>query len=128
MKSDWHCVSERGTTGYEPLIYRDNRLRVRLALLEGSGFRHIGFRIQGLGVRRVADAVPVGTYKYIYCVSHARVRLALRFRGGLVFEAHRLLYHSPLGLRVIKKKRRVSDARVRQPQCEFRGQGFGLEV
>jgi len=28
-----------------------------------------------------------------------------RFRGGLVFEADRLLYHSTLGLRVIKKKR-----------------------
>jgi len=29
-----------------------------------------------------------------------------RFRGGLVFKAHRLLYHSTLGLRVIKKKKR----------------------
>jgi len=29
-----------------------------------------------------------------------------RFRGGLVFEAHRLLYQSTLGLRVIKKKKR----------------------
>ena len=29
-----------------------------------------------------------------------------QFRGGLVFEAHRLLYHSTLGLRVIKKRRR----------------------
>jgi len=29
-----------------------------------------------------------------------------RFRDGLVFKAHRLLYHSHLGLRVIKKKRR----------------------
>jgi len=29
------------------------------------------------------------------------------FRGGLVFEAHRLLYHSTLGLRVIKKKKRT---------------------
>jgi len=29
------------------------------------------------------------------------------FRGGLVFEAHRLLYHSTLGLRVIKKKKTV---------------------
>jgi len=29
-----------------------------------------------------------------------------RFRGGLVFKAHRLFYHSTLGLRVIKKKRR----------------------
>ena len=27
-----------------------------------------------------------------------------RFRGGLVFKAHRRLYHSLLGLRVIKKK------------------------
>ena len=32
-----------------------------------------------------------------------------RFRGGLVFKAHRLVYHSTLGLRVItKKKRRTS--------------------
>ena len=29
-----------------------------------------------------------------------------RFRGGLVFKAHRLLYHSTLGLRVIKQRRR----------------------
>ena len=29
-----------------------------------------------------------------------------RFRGGLVFKAHRLLYHSILGLRVIKKKKK----------------------
>ena len=29
-----------------------------------------------------------------------------RFRGGLVFKAHRLLYHSTLGSRVIKKKRK----------------------
>ena len=28
-----------------------------------------------------------------------------RFRGGLVFKAHRLVYHSPLGWRVIKKKK-----------------------
>ena len=29
-----------------------------------------------------------------------------RFRGGLVFKAHRLLYHSTSGLRVIEKKRK----------------------
>ena len=29
-----------------------------------------------------------------------------RFRGGLVFKTHRLLCHSTLGLRVMKKKRR----------------------
>jgi len=32
-----------------------------------------------------------------------------RFRGGLVFKAHRLLYHSTPSLRVIKKKRRPAD-------------------
>jgi len=30
----------------------------------------------------------------------------LRFRGGLVFKAHRLLYHSTLGVRVTKKKKK----------------------
>ena len=30
------------------------------------------------------------------------------FRGGLVFKTHRLLYHSTLGLRVIKKKKYFS--------------------
>ena len=28
------------------------------------------------------------------------------FRGGLVFKAHRLLYHSTLGARVTKKKKK----------------------
>jgi len=31
--------------------------------------------------------------------------------GGLVFKAHRLLYHSTLGLRVIKKKRSMPGVR-----------------
>ena len=30
-----------------------------------------------------------------------------QFRGRLVFQAHRLVYHSTLGLRVIKKKKKV---------------------
>ena len=30
-------------------------------------------------------------------------------RGGLVFKAHRLLYHSTLGWRVIKKKQKKPD-------------------
>ena len=34
-----------------------------------------------------------------------------RFRGGLVFKVHRFLYHSTLGLRVIKKKKKKSGAR-----------------
>ena len=36
-----------------------------------------------------------------------------RFRGGLVFQAHRLFYHSSLGSRVIKKKRRYRRTRRR---------------
>ena len=35
-----------------------------------------------------------------------------RFRGGLVFKAHRLVYHSTLGLRVIKKIKRHRHAAV----------------
>ena len=36
-----------------------------------------------------------------------------RFREGLVFKAHRLLHHSALGSRVIKKKKSVRSPRVR---------------
>ena len=47
-----------------------------------------------------------------------------RFRGGLVFKAHGLLYHSTLGLRVIKKKRRLEEGRrdnrgSRPPESEY---------
>ena len=35
-----------------------------------------------------------------------------RFRDGLLFKVHRLLYHSTIGLRVIKKEKRKSE-RVR---------------
>ena len=38
-----------------------------------------------------------------------------RFRGGLVFHAHRRLYHSILGLRAINKRRRR--------RCELEGTG-----
>ena len=37
-------------------------------------------------------------------IAHLLRRNVKRFRGGLVFKAHRLLYHSTLGLRVIKTK------------------------
>ena len=36
-----------------------------------------------------------------------------RFRRGLAFQAHRFFYHSTLGLRVIKKKRRFKERRLR---------------
>jgi len=48
-----------------------------------------------------------------------------RFRGGLVFKAHRLVYHSTLGVRVIKKKKRDTIAlsthpMIRDPPAGFR--------
>ena len=46
----------------------------------------------------------------------ARQSVAARSCGGLVLKAHRLLYHSTLGLRVIKKKEKfgvLGDKRVR---------------
>ena len=39
-----------------------------------------------------------------------------RFRGGLVFKAHRWLYRSTLDSRVIKKKRKVT-GRTRPTRC-----------
>jgi len=44
-----------------------------------------------------------------------------RFRGGLVFKAHRLLYRSTLGLRVIKKKKKKQHARLGNTVKWFRG-------
>ena len=38
-----------------------------------------------------------------------------RFRGGLVFKAHRRVYHSTLGLRVTKEKDREDAERPRAP-------------
>ena len=43
-----------------------------------------------------------------------RVHSAADGRGAeLVFKAHRLLYHSTLGLRVIKKRRRMAGGQTR---------------
>ena len=42
-----------------------------------------------------------------------------RFRGGLVFKVHRLLYHSTGGLRVIKKKKKKG-RRSRSPHQQMR--------
>jgi len=64
--------------------------------VSGFGFFGLGFRVSGFGLKR-------GTLG----------RNVKRFRGGLVLKAHRLLYHSTLGSRVIKKKK---------------VQGFGLRV
>jgi len=47
-----------------------------------------------------------GVHSGVRCRVHEGVcRNVKRFRGGLVFKAHRLVYHSTLGWRVIKKKK-----------------------
>jgi len=43
-----------------------------------------------------------------------------RFRGGLVFKAHGLLYHSPLDSRVIKQKKGAPRTRAPAPRLETR--------
>jgi hypothetical protein len=43
-----------------------------------------------------------------------------RFRGGLVFKAHRLLYHSTLGLRVVKKKKKTVVVQPGVRSCQDR--------
>jgi len=44
-----------------------------------------------------------------------------QFRGGLVFKAHSLLYHSTLGLRVIKKKRFNEEIQSKHAFCYLPG-------
>jgi len=45
-------------------------------------------------------------------------------RGGLVFKAHRLLYHSTLGMRVIQKKKRTCVRLRRYLHCLTGLQGY----
>ena len=48
-----------------------------------------------------------------------------RFRGGLVSRAHNILYHSTLGLRVVKKKRNRAEDQNLRNRDEDRVGGFG---
>jgi len=69
-------------------------------------------------------------------ISVRTVTIVKRFRGGLVFKAHRFLYYSTLGSRVIKKKKEyrdcVLDARASQPSLvrglRFTVYGSGFRV
>ena len=58
-----------------------------------------GVLLPGMPARLVRGHVTAARY--------VLSRNVQRFRVGLVFKAHRLLYHSTLGLRVIKKKKSV---------------------
>jgi hypothetical protein len=55
------------------------------------------------GIRRRPGRNPFPK-KLIWCGSEGRRNLK-RFRGGLVFKAHRLVYYSTPGRRIVKKKK-----------------------
>ena len=77
---------------------RTNRPRVR-GVYNACASRRITRRILKL------RAVPSGTVLNLRTTTSQNVQ---RFRGGLVFKAHRLVYHSTLGLIVIKKKKNLT--------------------
>jgi len=60
----------------------------------------LGFQVK---VNKTVEVVPssLGSGHQ----SRDSIRNVQRLRGGLVFKAHRLVYYSTLGLRVMKKKR-----------------------
>jgi hypothetical protein len=86
---------------------------------DGSGFKvqGSGFRVQGSGFRVQGPGFRVGVVVTVHLQMGGRLSRNVKwFRGGLVFQAHRLLYHSTLGSRVIKKKKRMGG---RRPACHL---------
>ena len=75
--------------------------------VSGFGFRvsGIGFKVQGVGRWISPSGEAGGECGDAWWLSSSGLPVK-RFRGGLVFKAHRLVYHSTLGSRVIKKKKR----------------------
>jgi len=69
----------------------------------GFGAWGLGFGCWGLGLGGSCVGLMVEGAPLFQLLR----RNVIQFRGGLVFKAHRLLYHSTLGLRVIKKKKKV---------------------
>ena len=83
---------------------------------------NIGVQRSGCGARKVrTDLEQTRVHKQDSCVRHSKAETLLQnilhrnvlwYRGGLVFKAHRLLYRSTLGLRVIKKKKQVRHSKA----------------
>ena len=69
-----------------------------MGAVKSSGAGAVNTSCVVLGRRESAKAVARG--------GRGVRRNAKRFRGGLVFKAHRLLYHLTLGSRVKEKKRK----------------------
>jgi len=78
--------------------------------VQGAGFRAwgLGFRLVEFGVVRLVLLEDLhGALGHLDLEHQEVLHLAQQAhltRGGLVFKAHRLVYHSTIGLIVIKKK------------------------
>ena len=68
---------------------------------------HAGIQRMQHDLRRLAWDEFIGTLKVQFSISEQlHYRIVQRFQGGLVFQADRLVYHSTLGSRVMKKKKK----------------------
>jgi len=73
-----------------------------------------------LVVEEDGELEPEAEGTLLVLIVHGNLRL---HRGGLVLKAHRLLYHSTLGLRVIKKKKTCACSAENAPNVRKRLQG-----
>jgi len=73
----------------------------------GFGGWCLGFGVWGFWsiAKHYVDSRALNVFVERFRGHRAELKVLKRFRGGLVFKAHRLLYHTALGLRVIKKRR-----------------------
>ena len=102
-----------------PITFSERFIQGLRMVFQGLGFKVV---IDTGGVPREKQMLKGHTYPESYITKYTSIRrkyespakLATcfwrRFRGGLVFKAHRLLYHSTLDLRVIKKKKKDETA------------------
>ena len=78
--------------------------------MQGAGCRvqGAGCRVQGAGCRVQGAGCEAHRVKKVqFSVQEQSLYINVQgFQSGLAFEAHRLLYHSTLGLRVTEKRRR----------------------
>jgi len=116
----------------QPLHRHALYLRFRVS---GFGFRFSGFRFQvpGSGFRVSGFGVDTDIaasenpshsgppFLLGLTSGFAHFRNVQRFQGGHVFKAHRLLYPSTLGLRVIKKKTKLHTTNVGVARTNMRG-------
>ena len=104
-----HRLLYHSTVGLRVIKKKKKKVQVPGFRVQGSGFRVQGSwcRVQDSGFRGLGSG-----------------RNVKRFRGGLVFKARRLLYHSTLGLIVLKKKKKK---KVQGSGFRVQGSGFRIQ-